>query len=53
MISDLRKIIFYVTMSVLDNQIPVAEQSRSLVKSCVAKFGKEPVKEFMEIQLMY
>ena len=53
LISDLRKIIFYVTSSVLDNSMSLTENSRNLVRNCVAKYGTEPVKEFMEIQCMY
>ena len=53
MVTDLRKIIFYLTMSVLDKSLPTAEYARSLVRNCVAKFGTEKVKEFMEIQLMH
>ena len=53
LISDLRKIIFYVTSSVLDTSMSITEISRNLVRNCVAKYGTEPVKEFMEIQCMY
>ena len=53
LISDLRKVIFYVTSSVLDTQMTITENSRNLVRNCVAKYGTEPVKEFMEIQLLY
>ena len=49
LISDLRKVIFYVTSSVLDTQMTITENSRNLVRNCVAKYGTEPVKEFMEI----
>ena len=52
-VTDLRKIIFYLTISVLDTHLPVAEHSRVLVRNCVVHFGSEKVKEFMEIQLMH
>ena len=53
MVTDLRKIIFYLTISILDKQLKIAENSRTLVRNCVVKFGSAKVKEFMEIQLMH
>ena len=41
------------TSSVLDTSMSITEISRNLVRNCVAKYGTEPVKEFMEIQCMY
>jgi len=52
-VSDLRKIVLYITLSVLDRQLPSSEVSRQFLKKCLNKFGHEKVKEFMEIQLMH
>ena len=53
MVTDLRKIIFYLTISVLEKQLKITENSRVLVRNCVVKFGSTKVKEFIEIQLMH
>lgn len=51
--SDLRKIVLYITLSVLDRKVESSDVSRQFLKRCLAKFGHERVKEFMEIQLMH
>lgn len=53
MVTDLRKIVLYMTLSVLDKKLASSEASRDFLKKCVNKFGAEKVKEFMEIQLMH
>lgn len=53
LISDLRKIILYITLSTLDRQLPSSGVTREFLKKSVKKFGLEKVKEFMEIQLMH
>ena len=51
--SDLRKIVFYLTVSVLDREVQSSLHARGFLKKVVGKFGLERVKEFMEIQLMH
>ena len=53
MVSDLRKIVLYMTLSVLDRKLQSSQSSRDFLRKCVSKFGSEKVKEFMEIQLMH
>jgi len=48
-VSDLRKIILYLTLAVLDKKLPSSESSRSFIWKCTSKFGLDKVKEFMEI----
>ena len=43
----------YITISALDKNMASSDIGRDFLKSCVAKFGIEKVKEFMEIQLMH
>ncbi len=53
LISDLRKIIIYITISALDKKVSTSDTGTDFLKNCVAKFAIEKVKEFMEIQLMH
>ena len=53
MVSDLRKIVLYLTLSVLDRKLQSSQNSRDFLRKCVGKFSSEKVKEFMEIQLMH
>ena len=49
LISDLRKIVPYMTISTLDRKQASSSFARDFMRKCVAKFGVEKVKEFMEI----
>ena len=51
--TDLRKIVLYITLAVLDRQSESSQIARDFLKRCLNKFGKEKIKEFMEIQLMH
>ena len=53
LVSDLRKIVFYLTVSVLDKKVSSSQNARNFLKKVVKKFSLERVKEFMEIQLMH
>jgi len=53
LVSDLRKIVFYMTVSVLDQKLASSQSARKFLKKVVQKFGLDRVKEFMEIQLMH
>ena len=53
LVTDLRKIVLYITLSVLDKKITICQVSRTFLKRCSQKFGVEKVKEFMEIQLLH
>lgn len=53
LVSDLRKIVFYLTVSVLDHKVSSSQNARTFLKKIVDRFGLERVKEFMEIQLMH
>ena len=53
MVSDLRKIVLYITLSIVNRQVSSCQNSRDFLQKCVQKFGLEKVKEFMEIQLMH
>ena len=53
LVSDLRKIVLYLTLAVLDRKLASSQASRDFMRKCVSKFGKDSVKEFMEIQLMH
>ena len=53
MVTDLRKIVLYMTLSVLDKKLASSQASRDFLKKCVNKFSAAKVKEFMEIQLMH
>ena len=53
LVSDLRKIVLYLTLSILDKKVASSQVARDMIKKCIGKFGSEKVKEFMEIQLMH
>ena len=53
LVSDLRKIVLYLTLAVLDRKLASSHAPRDFMRKCVSKFGIETVKEFMEIQLMH
>lgn len=53
MVTDLRKIVLFLTLSVLDKTLESCSASRDFMRKCVGKFSSEKVKEFMEIQLMH
>ena len=53
LVTDLRKIVLYITLSVLDKKIAQCQVSRLFIKRCSHKFGVEKLKEFMEIQLLH
>ena len=53
LVTDLRKIVLYLTLAVLDRKLASSQAPRDFMRKCVSKFGKESVKEFMEIQLMH
>ena len=53
MVTDLRKIVLFITLSVLDKTLDCRSVSRDFLRKCVGKFSSEKVKEFMEIQLMH
>ena len=49
LITDLRKIIFYLTVATLDKKVDSSQNSRAFLRKCVNKFGTDKVKEFMEL----
>jgi len=53
-LQDLRKIVLYLTQSILDRVSPSeSEIAKQFIQVCVDKFGDAKVREFMEIQLMH
>ena len=53
MITDLRKIVLYLTCSVVNKTEESTQVSKLLLRKCVDKFGHDRIKEFFEIQLMH